>query len=78
MRNKNRVGCSLTSYFVHELVFHQEKSNQGKPHWEHLNDELHVLIQCEDTRNRAEVKLQRALEEVRRLLIPAVRSAWNT
>ena len=47
---------------------------KGKPNWEHLNDELHVLITVEDTKNRAEVKLRRAVEEIKRLLVPAVSS----
>lgn len=45
---------------------------KGKPNWEHLNDELHVLITVEDTKNRAELKLKRAVEEIKRLLVPAV------
>lgn len=47
--------------------------NRGKANWEHLQEELHVLIQCEDTPNRIEVKIKRALEEVNKLLIPSVR-----
>ena len=50
----------------------QEEQNRGKPNWEHLNDELHVLITVEDTENRAKVKLQRAVEEIKKLLVPAV------
>ncbi|XP_021963213.1 protein held out wings isoform X3 [Folsomia candida] len=49
----------------------KEEVNRGKPNWEHLNDELHVLITVEDTENRAKVKLQRAVDEVKKLLIPA-------
>uniref|UniRef100_A0AC35TN99 KH domain-containing protein n=1 Tax=Rhabditophanes sp. KR3021 TaxID=114890 RepID=A0AC35TN99_9BILA len=49
----------------------KEDMNRGKPNWEHLSEELHVLIQCEDTKNRCEVKIQRAIEEVRKLLVPA-------
>ncbi|KAF4521674.1 hypothetical protein B566_EDAN006262 [Ephemera danica] len=49
----------------------KEEQNRGKPNWEHLNDELHVLITVEDTENRAQLKLQRAVDEVKRLLIPA-------
>lgn len=45
---------------------------RGRPNWEHLEESLHVLIQCEDTPNRAKVKLQRAHELVKQLLIPAV------
>ncbi|XP_046407199.1 protein held out wings-like isoform X2 [Ischnura elegans] len=48
----------------------KEEQNRGKPNWEHLNDELHVLITVEDTENRAKVKLQRAVEEVKKLLVP--------
>lgn len=46
--------------------------NRGKPNWEHLDDDLHVLITCEDTPNRAEVKLDRAKEEIGKLLVPVV------
>lgn len=48
----------------------QEDANRGKPNWEHLSDELHVLITVEDTENRAQKKLERAVEEVQKLLIP--------
>ena len=50
----------------------QEEQNRGKPNWEHLNDKLHVLITVEDTENRAAIKLQRAIDEVKKLLIPIV------
>ncbi|CAJ0568175.1 unnamed protein product, partial [Mesorhabditis spiculigera] len=49
----------------------KEELNRGKPNWEHLNEELHVLIQVEDTQNRAKVKLQRAVDEIKKLLVPA-------
>lgn len=45
---------------------------RGKPNWEHLNEPLHVLITCEDTQERAQVKLLRAKEEVEKLLVPVV------
>ena len=48
----------------------KEEQNRGKPNWEHLNDELHVLITVEDTANRAAIKMKRAVEEIRKLLIP--------
>ncbi|CAJ0963645.1 unnamed protein product, partial [Mesorhabditis belari] len=48
----------------------KEDSNRGKPNWEHLEDELHVLIQCEDTENRARIKLSNASKIVRKLLTP--------
>jgi len=46
----------------------KEEQNRGKPNWEHLNDELHVLITVEDTENRATLKLERAVDEVKKLL----------
>uniref|UniRef100_A0A0N5B4F2 KH domain-containing protein n=1 Tax=Strongyloides papillosus TaxID=174720 RepID=A0A0N5B4F2_STREA len=49
----------------------KEEAFRGKPNWEHLDDELHVLIQCEDTQNRAEVKINNAVNQVDKLLIPA-------
>ncbi|XP_074601421.1 protein held out wings-like isoform X2 [Brevipalpus obovatus] len=48
----------------------KEEQNRGKPNWEHLNDELHVLITVEDTDNRAAVKMERAVEEIKKLLVP--------
>lgn len=48
----------------------QEDQNRGKPNWEHLSDDLHVLLTVEDTENRAQVKLARAVEEVKKLLVP--------
>ncbi|VDL71091.1 unnamed protein product [Nippostrongylus brasiliensis] len=49
----------------------KEEANRGKPNWEHLDDELHVLLQCEDTENRARVKLRSAMDHVKKLLVPA-------
>uniref|UniRef100_A0A2K5Z6I5 STAR protein homodimerisation region domain-containing protein n=1 Tax=Mandrillus leucophaeus TaxID=9568 RepID=A0A2K5Z6I5_MANLE len=48
-----------------------EEQNRGKPNWEHLNKDLHVLITVENAQNRAEIKLKRAVEEVKKLLVPA-------
>lgn len=48
----------------------KEDANRGKPNWEHLADDLHVLITVEDTENRAKLKLQRAVDEVQKLLVP--------
>jgi len=50
----------------------KEEQNRGRPNWEHLNEELHVLITVEDSENRAEIKLQRAVAEIDKLLIPAI------
>lgn len=61
--------CIQTGLFKN--VF-QEEMNRGKPNWEHLSEDLHVLITVEDTHNRAKIKLQRAINEVKKLLVPAV------
>ncbi|XP_025098636.1 protein quaking-B-like isoform X3 [Pomacea canaliculata] len=49
----------------------KEEQNRGKANWEHLNEDLHVLITVEDSRNRAEAKLAKAVQEVKKLLVPA-------
>ncbi|MEQ2160780.1 hypothetical protein GOODEAATRI_002893 [Goodea atripinnis] len=51
--------------------------NRGKPNWEHLSEDLHVLITVEDTHNRAKIKLQRAINEVKKLLVPAAEGEDN-
>jgi len=47
--------------------------NRGKPNWEHLGEDLHVLITVEDVQNRASVRMKKAADEVRKLLVPLVR-----
>lgn len=49
----------------------KEEMNRGKPNWEHLDEELHVLVQCEDTPNRVYIKVKAAADEIRKLLVPA-------
>lgn len=58
---------------IHCTFILQEDQNRGKPNWEHLSDELHVLLTVEDTENRAQIKLQRAVDEVKKLLVPVSR-----
>ncbi|KAJ7989231.1 hypothetical protein DPEC_G00317350 [Dallia pectoralis] len=55
----------------------KEEQNRGKPNWEHLNEELHVLVTVEDTQIRAEIKMKRAVEEVKKLLVPAAEGEDN-
>ena len=65
------ISDDLMFFFVQlfqSFYFLQEDQNRGKPNWEHLNDELHVLITVEDSENRAKLKLQRAVDEVKKLL----------
>lgn len=60
----------------YHLLF-QEDQNRGKPNWEHLTDELHVLLTVEDSENRAKLKLLRAVEEVKKLLVPVSFLPYN-
>ncbi len=69
----NILSFCLSLSFV--VSISQEEQNRGKPNWEHLNEELHVLITVEDTQTRAEIKMRRAVEEVKKLLVPAV--SWK-
>jgi len=46
--------------------------NRGKPNWGHLSEDLHVLITVEDAQNRATIRLKKAADEVRKLLVPLV------
>ena len=43
MRDKRKVRCPR-EYCIYRSLS-QEELNRGKPNWEHLDDELHVLIQ---------------------------------
>lgn len=58
----------MLTFFL--FISFQEDANRGKPNWEHLSDDLHVLITVEDTENRAKVKLAQAVAEVQKLLVP--------
>jgi len=65
--------CLCAYNKLRAVLINQEEQNRGKPNWEHLTDELHVLLTVEDTENRATLKLARAVEEVKKLLVPVVR-----
>jgi len=47
-----------------------EEMKRGKPNYEHLNETLHVILQCEDGETRAKLKLDAAEGEIRRLINP--------
>lgn len=68
--NEKKFYVICLFFFVCFSSFLKEDANRGKPNWEHLSDELHVLITVEDTENRAHIKLERAVEEVKKLLVP--------
>ncbi|KAA3679097.1 uncharacterized protein DEA37_0015079 [Paragonimus westermani] len=46
------------------LFCSQEEANLGKPNWEHLNDNLHVVLSVEDHENRAKARLNKASEYI--------------
>ncbi|XP_061847594.1 KH domain-containing RNA-binding protein QKI isoform X3 [Colius striatus] len=71
MRDKKKVSFKNRDNHDPAILEVEEEQNRGKPNWEHLNEDLHVLITVEDAQNRAEIKLKRAVEEVKKLLIPA-------
>ncbi|KAM4787517.1 protein quaking isoform X4 [Corvus cornix cornix] len=71
MRDKKKVSFKSRDSHDPAILEVEEEQNRGKPNWEHLNEDLHVLITVEDAQNRAEIKLKRAVEEVKKLLIPA-------
>lgn len=66
----NRLTEQLETLLLTVSYNPQEDANRGKPNWEHLSDDLHVLITVEDSENRARMKLARAVEEVQKLLVP--------
>lgn len=55
----------------------KEDMNRGKPNWEHLDEELHVLVSVEDYENRASIKLRRASETIRAFLEQGVQTPEN-
>lgn len=50
----------------------KEEIYRDKPNWEHLKEDLHVLITVDDSENRAKLKLARAVGDVKKLLVPPV------
>ncbi|KAF6777964.1 hypothetical protein AHF37_02361 [Paragonimus kellicotti] len=55
----------------------KEDMNRGKSNWEHLDEDLHVLVSVEDFENRAAIKLRRATETIRTFLEQGVRTPEN-
>ncbi|XP_031553130.1 protein quaking-like isoform X2 [Actinia tenebrosa] len=47
-----------------------EEEKRGQPNYEHLDEDLHVLISVEDTEDRCRVRLQKAVDRVQQLLRP--------
>ncbi|KAH8873188.1 held out wings Protein [Schistosoma japonicum] len=51
----------------------KEEENIGRPNWEHLSDNLHVLITIEDYENRAKARLEKASEYISLFLQESVK-----
>lgn len=47
-----------------------EEDKRGQPNYEHLEEDLHVLISVEDTEDRGKLRLAKAVEKVKDLLQP--------
>ena len=50
----------------------QEEEKRGQQNYEHLDEDLHVLISVEDTEDRAKLRLAKGVEKVKDLLQPVV------
>ena len=61
------------SHQIISAVVKQEEEKRGTPNYEHLDEDLHVLISVEDTEDRATLRLAKAVEKVKDLLQPVVR-----
>ncbi|XP_046849731.1 protein quaking-like isoform X1 [Xenia sp. Carnegie-2017] len=47
-----------------------EEEKRGQPNYEHLEEDLHVLIAVEDSEDRATMRLDRAVNEIKMLMKP--------
>lgn len=47
-----------------------EEEKRGQPNYEHLEEDLHVLISVEDSEERAKMRLNKAMDKVKELLQP--------
>ncbi|OON21428.1 hypothetical protein X801_02680 [Opisthorchis viverrini] len=53
-----------------------EEANTGKPNWEHLNENLHVVLTVEDFENRAKARLAKASEYINLFLKESMKG-WS-
>ena len=65
------MSITFSTYLL--LLFLQEEEKKGQPNYEHLEEDLHVLISVDDTEDRAKLRLSKAVEKVKDLLQPVVR-----
>ena len=55
-----------------QYIYSQEEEKRGQQNYEHLDEDLHVLISVEDTEDRAKLRLAKGVEKVKDLLQPVV------
>uniref|UniRef100_A0A7E4VP68 KH domain-containing protein n=1 Tax=Panagrellus redivivus TaxID=6233 RepID=A0A7E4VP68_PANRE len=46
-------------------------SPRGRSNYDHLEEDLHILIQCEDTPNRVAARVEKAKELINKIIVPA-------
>ena len=70
---QGRYHCVHNIFHISFAVVLQEEEKKGQPNYEHLEEDLHVLISVDDTEDRAKLRLSKAVEKVKDLLQPVVR-----
>ena len=68
---QGRYHCVHNNFHMSFVL--QEEEKKGQPNYEHLEEDLHVLISVDDTEDRAKLRLSKAVEKVKDLLQPVVR-----
>ena len=58
------------TYVIYNTL--QEEEKRGQPNYEHLDEDLHVLILVQDTEERAKLRLAKGVEKEKELLQPVV------
>uniref|UniRef100_A0A914YKC3 K Homology domain-containing protein n=1 Tax=Panagrolaimus superbus TaxID=310955 RepID=A0A914YKC3_9BILA len=48
-----------------------DRSPRARTHIEHLEEDLHVLLHCDDTPNRARVRINKAIDLINKISIPS-------
>lgn len=49
-----------------------DRSPRARNHLEHLEEDLHVLLHCDDTPNRARIRVKKAIDLINKISIPSV------
>lgn len=65
------VLLSLCALLFHDFTLKEEKL-RGRPGYEHLNEQLHILIEADLPANVVDMRLRQAQEIIEELLKPVV------